>query len=220
METPWGRQGLDWETWFTNGSDKRLETRMKLTETMVWDKLPWFQGGSAYRLLAAVKQVIKDEPLRMDMGCTVRSPMERYNNRGQLYTEPAGECGTIGCIAGWMHILTAPTPDAVWRQDPIHQALLLLPHGVREDAARLFYGRTGYPFPIEKEGTRKYTEKVVANIDRFMAAHYMALQAHPVVVKPRVGWKPFEQWGGRKAWMKKYKATPKKGTDHLGVRRG
>src|SRR5678815_691170 len=128
VETPWGRQGVDWETWVT-----KPEVRMTtgLTKTMVWEKLPWFQGGSAYRLMRAVRQVILEEPRRMDMGCTVRAPLERYDIQGRAYTEPGPACGTIGCIAGWMHILTASTETQVYTKDPIGVALHLLPQSIR-----------------------------------------------------------------------------------------
>jgi hypothetical protein len=71
------------------------------------------------KLLNMVKQHILDEPARLRMDCwLVKGPANKniYTampgyNEPKDFTLPS--CGTVGCIAGWAAILSAPKPEEI-----------------------------------------------------------------------------------------------------------
>lgn len=172
---------------------------------MIWKLIPKFRKrtrGTSWELLKAVIDAIRAEPYRVDMVNWVRDLAKLPS----YLVPPVGQqpaCGTQGCIAGWMHTMTAPRQALVAANgkgvlghlDAEDFGYRMLPSELREDAFNLFHG-TGengfsdlkpYPFPSHSDGTvkdqRRYANDVIVNIKKFMKTHNTALQAHRINIK-------------------------------------
>lgn len=64
-------------------------------------KMPKSRAKTAYGLLSEVKQLITEEPLRLDMSLVCRASKKAISAAGLV----APDCGTVGCIAGWVQTL-------------------------------------------------------------------------------------------------------------------
>lgn len=160
---------------------------------MIWKLIPHFRKrktGTSWELLEKVIEAIKAEPRRINMSFWAGPP-------NQDVVGPA--CGTQGCIAGWMNLMTAPNASKVDYIDASSVANKMLPPSVFTDAQRLFHGSPmrnvdgydiipyyrPYPFPATSDGVtlkdqRRYARQVIANIRKFMSAHRAELKAHKI----------------------------------------
>lgn len=137
-------------------------TDYKLKNT-VWELIPKLKATTSWELLLQVRELIKEEPNRVYMGEFINS--EGSPSGGTNVQKPA--CGTQGCLAGWMRILTCggrtlhnPTADVVTQ--------FLLPTVCHQSALGLFLGYDNYPFPSVHQSQSEYAEEVIANLDHFM----------------------------------------------------
>lgn len=72
--------------------------------------LPKSKAKTAYGLLSYVRKLILAQPLRYDQGDWLAKPDDEDGY------EPAKgfpECGTVGCVAGWVKTLAAPKSRGV-----------------------------------------------------------------------------------------------------------
>lgn len=124
--------------------------------------LPRTRQTSAVGILKDVVKVIREEPLRYNQGDWIRTTDERS-------VGPA--CGTIGCVAGWVAVLTRPAKDvtgaSVALADVASRARKAL--GLSERQADFLFGSElpgdgGYADP----GSRAYMEAGVEHIESFM----------------------------------------------------
>ena len=141
---------------------------------MVWAKIPYFVGGSAWDLFEGIKEVVRREPKRLNMGDWINM---------FPWASSAGECGTQGCWAGWMVLTTASSAQDIhelnWGGSVSDQALKLVPQSIRGDLAKLFGGTGGYDFPEGiAHGSPEYVKGVIRSVDKFMAKHERALRNH------------------------------------------
>lgn len=118
------------------------------------------------RLLRRVKKHILEEPKRLYM----RDWAHLKSGAG------APKCGTVGCIAGWAHLLTHKKEIGTSQVDDIHEGYGMDALNVDStQAVRLFYV-SGWPEKFEQRylraKTRKQEAKVAAErIEHFIKTH-------------------------------------------------
>jgi hypothetical protein len=66
--------------------------------------IPKSRAKTAYGVLSEVRKLILQEPLRYDQ--TNILSFKEIDNEYDTYPS----CGTVGCIAGWITVLTCPKP--------------------------------------------------------------------------------------------------------------
>jgi hypothetical protein len=152
------------------------------------------KAKTAWDLLNEVCRIIEAEPQRYNQGQWVRL-VEKDNKSG--YTYP--ECGTIGCVAGWVDILTegrkqARADSSSFIGDNLFVAAkaaktLGITHQQADDlfdgealqtTARVF-GFEGRTLP--DKGTQEYAALGVAHIYRFMHRNERRLRSKRVKVQ-------------------------------------
>lgn len=163
---------------------------MKLSDVINWDLIPHSRARNSYNLLKDVQKAILTEPRRVYMDTWNGLP-NVFDNDG----EPFGafslcqfvdfpECGTVGCISGWMNLLSASKLETLKTgfQGMRHTAGVLLPPSIDKETNKLCFGREDgdYPFPPSStnQGTLAYAQHVVENIQRFLDKHEEVLKAH------------------------------------------
>ena len=129
--------------------------------------MPVSTATNAYDLLDDVKALALEEPKRIAMGWWL--VQNGYSSDALLVRVLKGgfpECGTVGCVGGWVEVLTGNNVRAV-------KVL-----GLTEDQGlRLFYP----PGLVEEEGqTIEHATAVVAHITAFQALHEARLKAKAV----------------------------------------
>ena len=149
--------------------------------------LPVSNATNVYELLDDVKRVVREEPKRLRMHAYLydRYVVESLSEY-QLVPHHAGkpECGTVGCIAGWMNVLTnrkyyvergeaPPTGRVVWdMMDVFYRAS----DDYTRDVENLFHN-----FDYEEtSGTPEYAEAICARIDKFQEKWAHILRSLPV----------------------------------------
>jgi len=149
-----------------------------------FELIPKSKAKTSWGLLRDVRKAMLAEPRRVDMITFVRD-LDSYEWMMESRSRPQPACGTQGCIAGWMHLVTSTEVGKARSRSLAQQrAFQLLPESVHEDAARLFYdhhdekGKFPYPWPASiPAGTPAYAKAVVRNLDKFMRKHERALRA-------------------------------------------
>src|SRR5689334_14643265 len=113
--------------------------------------IPHSKAKTSWSLLKDVIKSIREEPRRisMDSFCTFKSKEVLFLAGGTARPEPGRRvkfpaCGTQGCIAGWMHNLTARNLKELLSRDAEQAAFDLLPHELRDEAHDLFMGHDSY----------------------------------------------------------------------------
>lgn len=71
-----------------------------------WAPMPATSATNAYDLLERVAQIVEEQPLRYHQGEWLVN--RRYMNPENVSSDTTPECGTIGCVAGWIAALTHP----------------------------------------------------------------------------------------------------------------
>jgi hypothetical protein len=137
-----------------------------------WEFVPKQTARNSYDLLIEVIKAIKEEPLRIQM--------ENYtSSKSSVVNKPLPECGTQGCIAGWMGILhvaaNAIRPRGAYTlQSRFIESLI--PFSLRHDFNSLVMGNYPYPFPSWGLNPPDYADSVIANIESFMRQHVTELR--------------------------------------------
>jgi hypothetical protein len=127
-------------------------------------KMPRSRAKTAYGLLMDVKRIILEEPRRLHMGLVCIQDADTMAVNGLARPE----CGTVGCIAGWVNVLSeSRNVLSVW------DAAVTL--GIN-------YGDTGDElfcpdFMNEQPQTKAHARKTAKHIDRFVAKHKKHLMA-------------------------------------------
>lgn len=147
--------------------------------------VPRSTATNLYDLLNDVCRVVTDEPKRVYMPDVVRAFRNKKDAQVRIHSDhslttvikdgPA--CGTVGCIAGWMKVLTR-TDDKEMSGVSLRQSLTLI------NMTRLFGSPFGsglgsaadslftQDFPDDLTyGTRAYARHVVRNIRAFQKKH-------------------------------------------------
>lgn len=132
---------------------------------------------TALRLLRRAVHLIEEDPRRVDLTTWIwRRP------EGTLLSHTEPDCGTTGCIAGWLVMLAGSDPDEK-KIPAATQARELLgfkrPRKGRKDpVGDLFFNSA--PVDARVPGTPAYARAVIDNIRAFMRAHEERLRAHYV----------------------------------------
>ena len=144
--------------------------------------LPRSCAKTALGLLGDVKRAILADPKRLDMGVYTAC------RSVEVYPKSAPACGTVGCFAGWVSLLSG----GGFVGDDDH-ARTLLGHDLNYQTVRLpdylngletssytryvFNGGSGDGISDLRSGTPAYARAVVRRIDRFIRFNYKALCA-------------------------------------------
>lgn len=130
---------------------------------------------NAYDLMSDVKDYILEEPKRIWMDDWVIEGADRIKDRLGI-TGP--ECGTVGCIAGNVRVLTGNLDKAC---STLNLALGILSDGNDGLADNLYY--LFHSTDVDaKYGTKRYARIVAKRIDEFQRKHEVDLRA--VIVEP------------------------------------
>jgi hypothetical protein len=145
--------------------------------------LPISKAKTAYGLLQDVKRAIFGEPKRVTMGCFIGRKDPDENG-------PA--CGTVGCFAGWVNILSGNRShhaDDFEARETLGEDLTyyLARAGKKHDTVGatfemhdtfyVFNAGHGDDIHLLPQGTRRYAQAVVRRINRFIALNEKALRA-------------------------------------------
>lgn len=134
--------------------------------------LPRSRAKTAWGLLQDVKRAILAEPKRANMW-TFRST--------RLPEDGGPACGTVGCLAGWVNILSG---DKYARQyhprQAAEQILGSTCNYLFGDAYHVFNAGSGDACETTKPGTRAHAQAVVNRINRFMRVNKAKLKAKSV----------------------------------------
>jgi hypothetical protein len=132
---------------------------------------------TALRLLRRAVHLMEEDPRRVDLTTWIwRRP------EGMLLTHTEPDCGTTGCIAGWLVMLAGSDPEEK-QNTAATQARALLGfkrprQGRRDPVADLFFNSA--PLDAPQPGTPAYARGVIKNIRAFMRTHNERLRAHYV----------------------------------------
>lgn len=156
-----------------------------------WELIPHSKASNSYELLEDVIKAILDEPRRIFMNHWNVVQVGDLNSMLGALDSSSGagwidkitrfpSCGTIGCISGWMNILSANRlVDVKAGRDGAENSYgKLMPKGLREALVNLFHGSVSYPFPLAEHGTLEYASAVVDNIRKFMDRYDQELKGH------------------------------------------
>jgi hypothetical protein len=138
--------------------------------------LPLSKAKTAYGLLQDVKRAMLAEPKRVTMTCFVGKQAPEENG-------PA--CGTVGCFAGWVNLLSGnftPCADDDNAKNVLGYDLNYFLQGDGENLERnetfyVFNGGFGDGITGLQQGTRRYAQAVVRRINRFIKVNEKALRA-------------------------------------------
>lgn len=132
-------------------------------------RIPKSRAKTAYALLTEVKRLGLEEPKRMAMNVSLTRP-DKYS---RYWKQP--RCGTVGCIAGWVAVLT--NPDVSLESDIIGIAQRKL--GLtRSQANDLFLDDT--LCNAENPQTRARAQAVARHIEKFQREHAARLKAKKI----------------------------------------
>lgn len=136
---------------------------------MLIKSLPKSNAKTVGELLADVKAAILEEPKRANM----HHYAERFTS-----TEGGPACGTVGCFAGWVSMLSGLSPHAARSYGSLSAERILGGHlayrfdGIGDDGRpgsfSVFNAGSGDGINKLRPGTRVYARAVVARINRFI----------------------------------------------------
>jgi hypothetical protein len=150
--------------------------------------IPTAKANNAYDLCLEVIDAMLEEPKRVNMGyfCLLVGQGEEHASHYEVGQAPA--CGTIGCFAGWVNLITFDRNVANNHAQDLAKAVL--GEGLRYRFAgangRLYHyfnagGGDGIlNNPDAKPGTSEYAIAVVQRIRRFMKVNAKALKARTI----------------------------------------
>lgn len=138
--------------------------------------LPKSKAKTAYGLLSEIRKLILAEPTRYDQhNWIVCDNVPRLSNgKNSFPYDEMPHCGTVGCVAGWVRALKAPTSRASFHATGRLAAKILgLDHGQGMD---LFepYAAVGNPQSVH------HARSGAAHIERFQKKHATQLKATKV----------------------------------------
>jgi hypothetical protein len=155
--------------------------------------IPRSNATNAYDLLSDVAKVMLAEPKRVNMARWIeRVTPSRAAREGEEWEKdiiPSGapDCGTVGCIAGWILLLLKRVEPGI---SIAYQATDLLggtyatqlchppPTPTSNDPEHLPYTRHLFLGSVSgRPGTRAYARRVVKRIHTFQQIHKVALKA-------------------------------------------
>jgi hypothetical protein len=149
----------------------RSSARKKAPATVKRAPLPKLKAKNAYELLGQVCELISEEPLRYNQQLWLMKEKPGLSATGHVF--PA--CGTIGCVAGWVHTLVPPTRETRRRGVDYRAADIL---GLPWDAQQELFGSGDV---AGRPGTRTHARNGVRHIRRFMKKHRGLLESQPIV---------------------------------------
>jgi hypothetical protein len=120
-------------------------------------RIPRSKAKNAYELLSEISELIMDEPKRYDQHCWL-------DTEGGHAKQP--DCGTVGCIAGWIVILRAKRLPSSMSGIQERATRIL---GLKDDQTwDLFHGNAcGYT----KEQTQAHARRGAQHIKDFQTAY-------------------------------------------------
>lgn len=140
-------------------------------------KIPKSKARTAYGLLSEVCKIIRDEPKRYNQ-LAVLVKQDNYSSVNLSYFTKLGfpSCGTVGCVAGWVHELKGNKND--WVLSSAGRILGLINNQVNE-----FFNENAL-HELNKEGfepqTKEYAELGVQHIQAFQEKYKKQLLAKKV----------------------------------------
>lgn len=151
-----------------------------------------FRGGTittAYAVFEKVFQLVKEEPLRMDMGVFVENGKARQKHVGvnqNSYGPKWGrtpKCNTVGCLSGWAaHVVKEPQPNCYSDASPMAITLGLDNEQVQELFHPVRLVEPGQPFNRSIIGPKAHAEAVLKHLATFMEANEAQLKAKEIVI--------------------------------------
>lgn len=140
--------------------------------------IPTSKAKTAWGLLQDVKRAILKEPKRANMQCYVDT---------QLPKDGGPACGTVGCFAGWVTLLSGYKPRGHVRSDADDIARDILGDCNYHTVGRVdpWLGRAGFVFnggegdacSHTEPGTAQHATAVVKRIDNFMRVNRQQLKS-------------------------------------------
>lgn len=132
------------------------------------EKVPQSKATTAYELLDEIAALALDEPKRIHMNFWHLSADHAHDARCLLHGFPA--CGTVGCIGGWVELLTK-SEDATKTLGlkPSQSGELFYNDDLLEDAGDAYRGGNAQ--------TAAHAANVVAHIRKFQDQHEAQLKA-------------------------------------------
>ena len=148
---------------------------------MKFDLIPHSHATTSWELLEDVVKTIDQEPKRFDWAIWTNTDADYY-----LPAQDAPACGTTGCIAGWVNLLTASDERGV--RSP-WDARSWFPRELATELSALFLGMGDYSHgPLERgrgETCTEYVARGLSAIRAFMEKHEEALKAHSIAIPAR-----------------------------------
>lgn len=137
-----------------------------------FSKFPTTKAKNAYELLNSIIRLVRNDPKRMRM-----QDWGRKGNAGWVPHDQQPACGTVGCIGGWIGMLT--------KQDSLVKVVKILGFDIIDDfndnryIDELFFGKL---VGDHNQGTPAHAEKVIKSIKLFQKTHAARLKAHAITV--------------------------------------
>ena len=151
---------------------------------------PRIEPTNTYGLLDAVKEAITVEPARIRMDGVIYSPQGLLRVIQEGYHTRKPDCNTVGCIYGWMLVLSRKPEGKILQEPDGWEAFNSLFGSqvcqIKEwkedefdcDVYRLCYTN----FPVEQSGTPEYAKTICDRITKFQEKWEDRLKSHPVMV--------------------------------------
>jgi hypothetical protein len=177
--------GHEWirESSSSGGSSDNGGREMATATKKTRKHMPVSKAKNAYELLQEIRKIILEEPKRYDQADTLTVGDECRHKKRQP------DCGTVGCVAGWVVALTTPANRlaSVARNGRILEKAALVLGIDSYLASELFYGG---PIDGPPEQTVAHARAGAAHIKRFMENRKEQLKAkssanHPLPRRPR-----------------------------------
>lgn len=149
-----------------------------MSEVQALQPIPLSKAKTAYGLLRDVQRVILAEPKRANMGTFATDASDYFD--GDTSLAPA--CGTVGCFAGWVNVLSKGQTAAFKADDTEAKELLgwylnyELPHGYS-----VFNAGAGDRCETTRRGSPAHARAVSNRIEGFIKRNLKALKARKLV---------------------------------------
>lgn len=144
-------------------------------DDMKFKKIPVSRAKTAWGLMLDVRRAIKNEPKRADMTTIAESRV------GDDVAVPP--CGTVGCVAGWIQLLSGRSVNNAGNSTQPACAILgrrLNYQTVGPDKHYVFNSGDGDACEMTSPGTKAHAKAVIHRIDEFMAINKVGLKAKKI----------------------------------------
>lgn len=138
---------------------------------MAKNAMPKSKAKTAYGLLSEIRKLILEEPKRYDQ----TGWLTRGRSATCIYRDFAPQCGTVGCVGGWVEALKRREAGVVLGLDWEQQEELFAAR-----AAGDRYAATSDGWAPTKASVRAHAKRGAAHIARFQKKYAKQLKAKAV----------------------------------------